>query len=220
MSRKTWPCGHHTSEGIIDGTALNQGQGLKSLGSPWPWPSGARTRWVVVLSSSAFCSAPPRTIALPFSGSPVRVLSRGPGSLGGLLLDAPPWVGLGLKRPSPAPRPSGGIGRRPGPLPGAWQCSCCHPGSSMAFVFLPFNFVLSGVFCRFPPEGAPEQSPRPAQSGLRMHVLCRFTCHSLFDQTGLGANSVPGGWVRTPAAGAPRVLGPPRRPPPPGPRCA
>lgn len=153
------------------------------------------------------CSSPDHRPAV------LRVTCQGPlqGAWlpGGLLLDAPPWVGLGLKRPSPAPRPSGGIGRRPGPLPGAWQCSCCHPGSSMAFVFLPFNFVLSGVFCRFPPEGAPEQSPRPAQSGLRMHVLCRFTCHSLFDQTGLGADSVPGGWVRTPAAG-PRVCSAPR----------
>lgn len=93
------------------------------------------------------CSSPDHRPAV------LRVTCQGPlqGAWlpGGLLLDAPPWVGLGLKRPSPAPRPSGGIGRRPGPLPGAWQCSCCHPGSSMAFVFLPFNFVLSGVFVVF-----------------------------------------------------------------------
>lgn len=146
MSRKTWPCGHHTSEGIIDGTALNQGQGLKSPGSPWPWPSGARTRWVVVLSSSAFCSAPPQTIALPFSGSPVRVLSRGPGSLGGLLLDAPPWVGLGLKRPSPAQvvASEDALGRCPGPgsvpaaIPGpAWRL-CFY----LLILFYPAFFVV------------------------------------------------------------------------------
>lgn len=206
MSRKTWPCGHHISEGIIDGTALNQGQGLKSPGSPWPWLRGP--------GLAGWRSSAPLPSALLLPGpSPCRSQGHLSGSSPGGLA---PW-GSPLRRPAlggpgaetSIPRPSGGIRRRPGLLPGAWQCSCCHPGSSMAFVFLPFNFVLSGVFCRFPPEGAPEQSPRPAQSGLRMHVLCRFTCHSLFDQTGLGADSVPGGWVRTPVAG-PRVCSAPR----------
>lgn len=217
MSRKTWPCGHHTSEGIIDGTALNQGQGLKSPGSPWPWPSGARTRWVVVLSSSAFCSAPPRTIALPFSGSPVRVLSRGPGSLGGLLLDAPPWVGLGLKRPSPAQvvASEDALGRCPGPgsVPAAIPGPAWHLCFYLLILFYPAFFV---VFLR-----RAHLSNLPARH--RAACACMFSAGLpvILSSTRRASGRLCAGGLGADAGGrAPRVLGPPRRPPPPGPRCA
>lgn len=139
LSRKTWPCGHHTYEGIIDGTTLNQGQGLKSPGPLWPWPLG--TCWAVVTSSSPFCSAPTRTAAPAVPSVTCKCHLQRAQLHGGLLLDAPPWVGAELK-----PTRS---------LLGAGQCPASRLFSTTLW-FLPFSFVLSGVFYRFPREGRPE----------------------------------------------------------------
>lgn len=161
------------------------------------------------------CSSPDHRPAV------LRVTCQGPlqGAWlpGGLLLDAPPWVGLGLKRPSPAQvvASEDALGRCPGPgsvpaaIPGpAWRL-CFY----LLILFYPAFFVV--FLRRAHLSNLPARTERPAHA-CSLPVYLSFSLRpdgprGRLCAGGLGADA--GGW-------APRVLGPPRRPPPPGPRCA